>query len=183
MNYVLILASGGIDSTACINFYKKLDFEVEVLFIDFGQMALQEELEAVQKITTHYEIKLLIIRATSILKFQGGEVVGRNGYFIFSALLNFGRQTGLIAIGIHKGTPYYDSSEKFIGQIQPIIGAYSNDLIKVDAPFLKFNKKEIYNYCVSENIPLALTYSCELGKKQPCGECATCKDLILIYDS
>ena len=34
-NYVLLLASGGIDSTACINFYKNLNFDVEAIFVDF----------------------------------------------------------------------------------------------------------------------------------------------------
>ncbi len=28
--------SGGIDSTACINFYKKMEFNVEGIFFDYG---------------------------------------------------------------------------------------------------------------------------------------------------
>lgn len=32
-----ILLSGGIDSMACVNFYKALNYEVECIFCDYGQ--------------------------------------------------------------------------------------------------------------------------------------------------
>ena len=34
-----ILLSGGIDSMACVNFYKALNYEVECIFCDYGQPA------------------------------------------------------------------------------------------------------------------------------------------------
>ena len=44
-NYVRALVSGGIDSTACINFYKNLNFDVEAIFVDFGQPSRKENLK------------------------------------------------------------------------------------------------------------------------------------------
>ncbi|QEE49117.1 tRNA methyl transferase-like protein [Flavobacterium alkalisoli] len=181
-DYVLILASGGIDSTACIQFYKNLDFNIETLFIDYGQVSKYQELKAVKLITDFYNIKLRVIKI-NITKKEIGEITGRNAFFIFTALMSFYNDRGLIALGIHYGTSYYDCSTDFVNNVQKIIDKYSGETIKISAPFIKFNKKEIYEYCSLEKVPIHLCYSCELGKKQPCGQCLTCKDLELIYAS
>jgi len=38
---VLVLASGGIDSTACLFYYKELGHEIEALFVDYGHPTWQ----------------------------------------------------------------------------------------------------------------------------------------------
>ena len=58
MKSVLILGSGGIDSTACIQFYKNLNFQIEVLFIDFGQVSSKKEYSAIKTIAEFYKVKL-----------------------------------------------------------------------------------------------------------------------------
>ena len=182
-NYVLVLSSGGIDSTACINFYKKADFDVDCLFVDYGQLSNERELSSIKKIANHFKVEFKTVKILSHSKYQRGEVLGRNAFLIFTALMNFRKKNGLVALGLHKGTPYYDSSNKFIEEIQEIVDKYSKGTVKINVPFIEFNKKEIYDYCIMEKIPLAYTYSCESGKKQPCGECSTCKDLVEIYDN
>lgn len=182
-NYVLVLSSGGLDSTACIRFYKKLKFEVEALFIDYGQSASSLELKSIKKISNHYKIKLNKVQVKNYNKFKDGVIPGRNAFLLFSALMNFKRPNGTIACGIHSGTNYFDCSKEFIEQIQELFEQYSQGTIKIGTPFLTFNKQEIFNYCISEKIPVELTYSCEVGNKKPCGKCATCKDLIAIYAS
>ena len=181
--YVLILASGGIDSTACIRFYQKLKFEIDVLFFDYGQAAREKEFKALRLISKSYKITPRKVQITNSNKYEDGLVIGRNAFFIFSALMLFERKNGIIALGIHRGTAYYDCSNSFIDQIQLIVDQYTQGTIKIAAPFLNFNKKEIWDYCVMENVPLHLTYSCELGKNQPCNKCSTCKDLKKLYVS
>ena len=181
-NHVLIIASGGIDSTACINYYNNLNFNIELLFFDFGQLARKQENKAVTAIANYYEANLTKIKITGQRLFGDGLIVGRNAAFLFLALMNFKAQYGIIATGIHYGTGYFDCSEKFLAEIQGLIDQYSGSTIKVEAPFVNFTKPDIVDYCLKEKVPLALTYSCELGLKQPCGKCATCKDLIAIYD-
>ena len=157
--YVLILTSGGIDSTACINFYKKIDFKTEAIFVDYGQKAKSKELAAIKSIVKYFKIKLKVVRIKNKNKFDKGEVLGRNAFLIFTALLNFSQRNGIIALGIHSGTNYFDCSEGFTNQVNEIIGTYSQGAIKIGTPFLKFNKKEIYEYCISERVPIDLTYS------------------------
>lgn len=45
------------------------------------------------------------------------------------------------------------------------------------------NKIEVWEYAKSKRVPINLTYSCELGLKQPCGKCPSCKDLIILYEA
>jgi 7-cyano-7-deazaguanine synthase len=182
-NYVLALASGGIDSTACINFYKNLNFEVEAIFVDFGQPARKEEYKAITSIAKYYKIDVTRITVTGSLKYKDGLILGRNAFLCFTALMNFQKKNGIIALGIHNGTSYYDCSKNFLEQTQVIFDEYSQSTIKLGTPFLNFNKKEIWDYCNLEKVPLNLSFSCELGKTQPCGICSTCKDLQLIYAS
>jgi 7-cyano-7-deazaguanine synthase len=181
--YVLVLASGGIDSTACIGYYKKLGFKVEAMFCDYGQLSRRREKKAISSIASYYKINLTIIKISHNKKMKDGFAIGRNALFYFSALMNFKNRGGIISSGIHKGTNYYDCSEDFLNQIQDIFDHYSEGTIMAEAPFINFFKNEIFDYCKLENIPLNLTYSCERGTEQPCGICDTCKDLERIYAS
>lgn len=180
---VLILTSGGIDSTACIQYYKKLKFNVEGVFIDYGQAAREKEFNAIKSIASYYEVKISRLKFLNTKNYKGGLIQGRNAFLYFCALMNFSHKAGIICSGIHRGTPYYDCSKKFLDEIQIIVTQYSQDTIRVEAPLLNFNKKEIWDYCLMEKVPLELTYSCELGRKQPCGKCATCHDLVKLYAS
>lgn len=47
--------------------------------------------------------------------------------------------------------------------------------IKILAPLLRLNKKEIVRLALKLNVPLELTWSCYAGKKIPCGDCDSCK--------
>jgi 7-cyano-7-deazaguanine synthase len=180
-NYVLILTSGGIDSTACICYYKRMKFNVEALFVDYGQIAKKKEIKAITLIAKYYKIKLNMITVKNTMAYTDGMILGRNAFLFFFALMNFKNAHGIIASGVHANTPYYDCSPMFIKDIQKIYDQYSQGTIKINAPFLHFNKKEIIQYCKLQKVPLKLTYSCELGLKQPCGKCATCRDLSAFY--
>jgi 7-cyano-7-deazaguanine synthase len=174
--YVLILASGGIDSTACISFYKELKFTTECLFVDYGQAAKVEEYKSIRKIANHYKVKLNKISIDSETNHEHGFIKGRNAFLFFAALLKFKRPYGLIASGIHAGTPYYDCSKEFVDQMQILFKNYTQGTIMLGVPFLTFNKREIFDYCISKKAPIELTYSCEKGGKKVCGICDTCKD-------
>ncbi len=181
--HVLVLSSGGIDSTACIRFYKKMKFDVDAMFFDYGQISKKKEWKAITDVAKYYKIRLRAILIKSDEKWSNGLIQGRNAVLYFNALMNFKSSKGIIASGIHSGTPYYDCSGNFLNDIQRVFDGYSNGTVKAMAPFLNFSKREIWNYCKNEKVPVHLTYSCELGRKQPCGKCNTCKDLEIIYAS
>ncbi len=174
-NKVIVLSSGGIDSTACINYYLELKFEVQGFFIDYGQRARLKEWESAQKIADFYKIKTNSMTIQNQNPLPDGEIRGRNAFLIFAAILSNPNFSGLISLGIHTGVPYYDCSKEFLNTINKLVTEYSNGEIIVNAPFIDWDKKMIASYCRDFGVPLTLTYSCENGD-EPCGKCLSCRD-------
>jgi 7-cyano-7-deazaguanine synthase len=177
---VLVLASGGIDSSACISFYISRGATVEALFIDYGQLSKTNEENAVRNIAAHFQIKLQVIRC-QLGEFGAGLIVGRNGFFLNAALVARGTSCGVIALGIHAGTSYVDCSPSFIGEMQKVFDLQTDGLVQIGTPFLNWEKPQILHYCITNSVPVDLTYSCENGQTQPCNHCLSCKDLKNIY--
>lgn len=173
---VIVLLSGGIDSTACVNYYLSQKLKPVGLFIDYGQAVVERELWSARQVSEYYKVKLDTLNILLGHKFYDGEIKGRNALFLLSAVTKYSGFAGIISIGIHAGAPYYDSSEQFIIDIQKIIASYSNGQIKIDAPFLKWDKPTIYQYCIEHHVPIELTYSCEKSGNRPCGSCNSCLD-------
>ena len=171
----LILISGGIDSTACIKYYQDLGFNVDGFFVNYGQKAHLKEYEAVKKISAFYEIAYTTLTLQDTLDISSGEILGRNGFLIMAALLANPNFSGLLVLGIHSGISYYDCSKEFIKKMNSIVMEYSNGQIKIDTPFIDWDKKMIVSYCRDTGVPLHLTYSCENGD-DPCGKCLSCLD-------
>jgi 7-cyano-7-deazaguanine synthase len=174
---VLVLLSGGTDSTALVHFYKTRGNNVSGLFIDFGQISGKREGDASELIANFYKIKLHKLKCSSINTWKSGYIPGRNAFLLHTALMNFPSKKGIIAIGIHSGTNYVDCDHSFAIMMQQSFDLYTDGQVNLGTPFIDWKKNEIYKYSQLNGIPLHLTYSCELGKEQPCGECNSCKDL------
>jgi 7-cyano-7-deazaguanine synthase len=172
----MVLLSGGIDSTACVAFYLSQGFSLSALFVDYGQLSSHSESEAAAAVSEHYRIPLRRTAISGLRQRSGGYIPGRNAFLLFNALLAFRSDAGIIGIGIHSGTTYQDCSEQFVKQMQSSFDLYTDGRISIGAPFLRWNKLEVWHYSQDAGAPLHLTYSCELGRQQPCGECLSCKD-------
>jgi 7-cyano-7-deazaguanine synthase len=174
---VFVLASGGIDSTGCLSFYLDQQDDVEALFIDYGQAARKQEFRAVSSICDHLGIPLNTIRCAGASRKTSGMIYGRNAFLLYLALMEFPSNHGIISIGIHSGTQYYDCSPQFISSLQKVFDLYTNGAVRIGVPFLTWLKPDILAFCQQRDVPLSLTYSCELGLNQPCGKCTSCRDL------
>jgi 7-cyano-7-deazaguanine synthase len=176
----LVLLSGGIDSTACVAFYLQQGFSVSAVFVDYGQIAAPQEKKASQAVANHYQIPVAIL-SWSGQKKQAGLIIGRNAFLLFAALMEVPVEARIIAAGIHSGTTYYDCSQSFIRRIQFLFDSYTGGIVQVGTPFLKWSKRDVWAYCKTHRVPLELTYSCENGSAQPCGECLSCQDLEILH--
>jgi 7-cyano-7-deazaguanine synthase len=172
----VILLSGGIDSAACIVLLKNRKINVKAIFVDYGQLAAKYERIAAEKISKKYKVTFEYIKISSDKEFADGEIVGRNSFLIFTAMTFSKISSGLIVLGIHSGTQYYDCSKDFFLKTNEIVSKHSRDQIKLFAPFLDWSKRDIFNFCRLKRIPLSATYSCERGIWPACGECKSCKD-------
>lgn len=170
----IVLLSGGLDSTACIAFYKDIGFYIIPLFIDYGQRPAEKEHLAAKKISKYFGINLNTLKLSHKSIISTGELSGRNALFVLSALLTSPNFNGIISLGIHSGTDYYDCTPQFVSDLQRLIDGYASGKVLVGAPFIKWYKKDIYRYAKDKALPIGETYSCENGFEQPCGYCSSC---------
>ena len=171
-----MLMSGGIDSAACGCLLQKQGFAVRGVFIDYGQAAVGPERRAVAALAAHLGMPLDVLRVSGAAPFSSGELTGRNAFLMLAALFLTRQRTGLLAIGVHAGTPYYDCSPPFIASMTRLVSDQTDGQITVVAPFLTWQKGDVLQYFVSVGLPIELAYSCEAGAEPPCGTCASCRD-------
>jgi 7-cyano-7-deazaguanine synthase len=176
---VLILLSGGIDSSACLSFYRNLGRPCCGLFVDYGQPAAAREWQAVCGVAAFYSVSVNRLRWEGAKPKDAGLILGRNAFLITAALMEKPASVSVIATGIHSGTEYADCSPEFVSKMQAVLDTYEEDPVQLAAPFLNWTKADIIQYCLMHHVPVDLTYSCERGF-EPCGDCLSCKDRELI---
>jgi 7-cyano-7-deazaguanine synthase len=175
-----VLMSGGIDSAACAHRLLAQGLRVEGLFIDHKQAAAAREAFAVSALAKVLGMDVRHVDISGLRPSGAGELVGRNAFLIFSALFLTRGNSSLIALGLHAGTAYFDSSEDFLASIDRLVGEHTDGRVSVIAPFITWSKGAVFDYFVSSGLPLAATYSCEAGTDPVCGECASCRERIAL---
>jgi len=179
---ILLLASGGIDSTALLDFYLKHNNNVECIHFQYGQPNAQSEKTAIEKITEYYKVKKRIINLDIIMARRNDEFIGRNAFFIL-ATSALGISPARIALGIHSGSRYYDCTKDFLNDCQRILDGYFAGVVKIEAPFIDFTKSDIIRYCKKYKVPVELTYSCFRQNYPPCGNCPSCLDRAMLNEN
>jgi 7-cyano-7-deazaguanine synthase len=172
---VHVLASGGIDSTALIDFCLRQKNEVECVHFQYGQQNAQSEKKAFEKVIEFYGVKGAVINLGFLMNKRGEEILGRNALFVLIASFSV-QNPSRIALGVHVGTRYYDCTTSFTNDCQRILDGYFAGTVRLETPFINFSKSEIISYCKSFNVPLDLTYSCQKQNHPPCGQCSSCLD-------
>jgi 7-cyano-7-deazaguanine synthase len=178
---VVLLLSGGIDSTACAAFFVDQAAAIDAIFIDYGQPAAAHERNAANRVADHFSIPLRIITWEGAKAKRDGLIIGRNAFLLLGGLIELTTTHALLAIGVHSGTSYRDCSPIFINQLQETFDLYTDGTVQIVAPFLYWTKRDILAYCRSRSVPLHLTYSCERGTSPPCGVCLSCLDREELY--
>lgn len=175
-NDAIVLLSGGIDSAACARFLCDHGYAVRGLFVDYGQKAALFEKRSAEALGRVMEITLDCVSIASPAQFAGGEITGRNAFLVFVALLTTQLRTGVIALGIHAGTTYYDCSTAFVQSIDRLLAEHTDGQVRLSTPFITWSKKNIFEYYQTSGLPVELTYSCENGQEPTCGTCLSCLD-------
>ena len=174
---VTICYGGGIDSTSLIQYYMNEGFAVKGIHFNYGQPSYPGEHKAAQKIAQHYNIGIAFAKIQPVIDSQSRNgYFGRNLLFVLCAINYFQLHSGVIALGIHAGTEYYDCTSQFTKHLQLILDGYSGGTIQLDTPFVDFTKSDILTYCKRWEVPISVTYSCEHNSMEPCGRCLSCLD-------
>lgn len=170
-----VLASGGIDSTALVHRYVSAKEQVRIIHYQYGQFNRRSELESIEAVCKHYRLKPNVIKLGFRMFLRGYEMLGRNALFVLVAA-SLDPSPSRISLGIHQGPEYYDTSPSFVSDCQRLLDGYFGGTVVLEAPFVKFSKRDIVNYCKKRRVPLNLTYSCQKKNAPPCGKCPSCLD-------
>lgn len=105
----------------------------------------------------------------------------RNGLFLASAAsIALSRGCSYIYYGAHHddaaGNAYPDCSEVFYNSMNQAVFEGSGRALKIEAPFINWNKAQVVGEGLRLKVPYHLTWSCYEGGDVPCGRCGTCID-------
>ena len=173
---IYLLVGGGTDSAALINFYQSRRANINGVHFNYGQPSLAGERRSINALTEYYKISISSVDFGITISHDKGEYYCRNAILLMAAASTFSVKQGILSLGIHSGTPYYDCSPEFLKDIQHLFDGYFGGTVQVEAPFLDFTKQDIYEYCRINKVPVEITFSCERQGDRPCGECPSCID-------
>lgn len=75
---------------------------------------------------------------------------------------------------------YWDASVEFLKSINTVLNLNRKNIIKIQAPFISFNKEQIIKLGISLNVPFEKTWTCydPQQNSESCGECVACANRI-----
>jgi len=173
---VIVLTSGGIDSAVVMAVYARERRDAVGVFIDYGQPARRSEWAAARALAAHYAVPVRRIKLGFHLPSEKGEFLFRNAILALTAAATTKERPLVVALGVHSGSHYYDTTPAFLDDLQRLVDGYSNGTVSIGRPLLKMNKAMIVEYARRHRVPLRLTYSCETRSGSACGECPSCMD-------
>ena len=201
---VVVLLSGGLDSSTVTGIAKKSNAKIFGLSFDYGQRH-KKELNSALKIAKHFDIKEFKVIKLDLSLWGGSSltdnqqniptkgietnkipntyVPGRNTIFI-SIALSYAEAVDADFIGLGVNaldySGYPDCRPDYIKKFQEL--AYlankrgrENNPIKLWTPLIDLNKEKIFQLAFDNNVPLDKTWSCYSGQAKPCGKCDSCR--------
>ena len=176
---VLLLTSGGIDSTALLDFYLRRKVNLHCVHFQYGQSNAESERVALENVTRHYGLAAKVITLDWSMARRRSEILCRNSLFVLAAA-SLGFVPAEISLGIHSDSPYYDCSQQFVMDSQRLLDGYFSGSVRLETPLIEFTKSDIVIYCKQNDVPVDLTYSCQIQNNPPCGSCQSCIDRRLL---
>ena len=201
---VIVLLSGGLDSSTVTAIAKKSNAKIFGLSFDYGQRH-KKELNSALKIADYFKIeKLKIVKLDLSLwggssltdpqkeipingiqknKIPNTYVPGRNTIFI-SVALSYAEaiDADFIGLGVNAldYSGYPDCRPDYIKKFQELADLANkrgreNNPIKLWTPLIDLNKEKIFQLAFENNVPLDKTWSCYSGNTKPCGKCDSCR--------
>jgi len=200
---VLVIASGGLDSTVAATYLLKKGYEITLLHFNYHHKAEEKEREAVKKISEYLQVPLVeintdlfkIIGHATLLKGGGNIVKERQGeegaefahewvparnLIFFSVALALAEAYGYDAIAsginLEEAGAYPDNEMEFVRLFQKLspYATGPNKRVDVLMPVGNLVKHEIVKLGVEIGAPLHLTWSCYEGGEKHCGKCGPC---------
>tara|TARA_R100000664_G_scaffold28742_1_gene40188 strand:+ start:122 stop:793 length:672 start_codon:yes stop_codon:yes gene_type:complete len=200
---VVVIWSGGMDSTALLFAEREQGNEVFGISVNYGQRH-SKELDAARGIAADYDINHLVVDATGIKAAMLGSALTDNeidvpeGHYADESMKDTvvpNRNMMLISLGIahaisvgakrvayaaHAGdhAVYPDCRPAFADAMHQAASVCDYEPIELSRPFVYMDKGEVCAAGLRAGAPLERTWSCYNGRELHCGKCGTCVERI-----
>ncbi|BFH60494.1 7-cyano-7-deazaguanine synthase [Paenibacillus azoreducens] len=196
---VVLLFSGGIDSTVLYHWLINADYDVFPIHINYGQRTYLGEMNAIREIAKDFE-KLnrppLYIDVPGLRQVGSGSLVGEiktNNYsldewfreeffpnrnmILISIAASYAYKLNIsnLAIGVVGENSYNDTRSSFIKSIASTLSE-SLSLFEIIAPFVDKSREIVINEARRLKVPIEKTFSCNCLGERHCLLCSSCLD-------
>lgn len=205
-NKVVLIMSGGLDSTTLL--YELLNKAKDVcpISFDYGQRHARE-IDMAQKTCEKVGIDHTIVDLSGLGGILGnnaltgkievpeghyeGEnmkltVVPNRNMIMLSVAIGYAINIGAnhVYYGAHAGDHaiYPDCRPEFVQAIQNVAELCHYDPIHVHAPYLYIRKDEIVALGLDLGVDYALTLTCYKGNEKACGQCGSCVERLEAFE-
>lgn len=196
-----IALGGGIKNN--LQNEQKVFEKIDALLFNYGQKAFKDEKKAVEEICSYYKIDYKIIELPTLAQVSQNALTSssnnnfnsledvwipnRNGLFLNIAGMfcdKYNYQYIIFGANKQEARDFPDNTQEFINSANEFFKYSTINKIKVFAPCVGFDKIEIVNYAIDNNVPLNLLKSCyqdsKATNKKHCNQCMSCK---LLYEA
>lgn len=195
---IVLLLSGGLDSTTALYHLKAAGHSISGLAIDYGQRH-SKELERARAIAELSNTPFEIADLSSMKKFLSGssqtsDIPVPEGHYTEASMkltvvpnrnmIMLSLATGwavniradAVAYAAHSGdhTIYPDCRPEFISAMNHAMKLCDWHSVELITPFVGWTKSEIVTRATELQVPLEMTWSCYKGNDLHCGKCGTC---------
>ena len=195
---VLVICSGGLDSTTVAYQLVADGYSVTLLHFSYGCHAEERELNRIEKISKHLSCPLVVLpldyqhyQGSSLLSdkeiaggIEGAEfahewVPARNLLMISNAVA-YAESSNIttIALGnnLEEAGAYPDNEEEFTNLLDQVLdyAVHDGGNVRLLSPVGKLMKHEIVSTGINLGVPFDLTWSCYKAGEHHCGDCGPC---------
>lgn len=198
MSDVVLLSSGGLDSTTVAYWLRERGETIVPIFFDYGQHCVETEwktlLEVLPKdgvaLPTRVDISAIFRGSQSRLIAEANlwteEVLSEDLYLPYRTLLFFAVGASICQTRglseIYSGfinsnhAKELDCSTAFLNSLD----ALSENVgpVRFNVPFREKNKREVAEIANQLGVPIGRTFSCQVYSDVPCGACPNCVERI-----
>lgn len=201
MTNTVVVASGGMDSTAAMALYASRGHRLTAVTVNYGQRH-RREIAAAAAVAAWYGVEQVVVEVPGLALVLTGSALTDNavdvplGHYAAPSMaatvvpnrnailaniavgVAVARKADLVVLGVHAGDhPVYpDCRPEFVEALNACVRAatagYHTPV--VEAPFATITKTEVAKLAAQLAAPLHLTWSCYQGGDIHCGGCGTC---------
>ena len=195
---VLVIASGGLDSTVVATLLRNQGHEVHLFHVSYGCHATKREEQAIKQISQFLGVELTIMANEWLGSIGGSSLTVENSYIaegiqgaeyphewvparnmlLIASACAYADVKGFDAIAmgtnLEEGGAYSDNTEEFIKIMDMASRLGTSSRARIISPIGNLMKHEIVKLGIEINAPLHLTWSCYKDKPLHCGNCGPC---------